>query len=171
MKNETTTNSPSPKSNLGGRLWKVAMGSLLILVGSIFVSYLWGTYQRASIMDSWVETPCEILSLEADDSQLNQRGMPKYILEVRYKFEFEGKSYIGDRIKRLPTEASDPRKLEDEIEKFSAGTKTVCFVNPENPSETVLKKDTKGGLYSIWFPCLFVIGGAGMIVSALFRKN
>ena len=147
------------------------MGSLLILAGSIFVSYLWGTFERAAVMDSWVETPCDILSLEADDSQVNQRGMPKYILEVRYEYQFEGKTYTGDRIKRLPTEASDPRKLKDKIEKFSAGTKTVCYVNPKQPSEVVLKKDSKGGLYSIWFPCLFIVGGAGMILSALFRKQ
>ena len=35
----------------------------------------------------------------------------------------------------------------------------------------VLKKDTKAALFSIWFPCLFIVGGAGMILSALFRRN
>ncbi len=147
------------------------MGTLLVIVGSVFVSYLWGSYERAALMDSWVETPCRIVSLEVDDTQLNQRGMPKYILEAKYEYEWEGNALTGDRIKRLTTEASDPRKLKTKIEQYAVGNETVCYVNPEKPSEVVLKRDTKGALYSIWFPCLFVVGGAGMILSALFRRQ
>lgn len=147
------------------------MGTLLVIVGSVFVSYLWSSYERAALMNPWVETPCRITSLEVDDTQLNQRGMPKYILEAKYDYEWEGKVLTGDRIKRLPTEASDPRKLKKKIERYAVGNEVVCYVNPEDPSEAVLKKDTKGALYSIWFPCLFVVGGAGMILSALFRRR
>lgn len=172
VKNEAPQPSPSrTRSSLGGRVWKIFMGLLLVVVGSVFVQYLWGSYERASRMDPWVETPCEIQSLTVDDTQQNQRGMPKYILEVRYRYVFEGSEYVGDRIRRLPTEASDPRKLGDKIEAYAAGTKTTCHVNPEDPSEAVLRKDTKGALYSIWFPCLFVVGGLGMILSALFRRG
>jgi len=156
VKNESP--SPTPRTNLGGRLWKIAMGALLMVVGSVFVSYLWGAYQRAALMDSWVETPCTILSTSMDDTGRNQKGMPKYTLFVSYEYEFEGKKFEGGRFKRLPSEASDPR------------SQTVCHVDPKSPNEAVLKKDTKAALYSIWFPCLFVIGGAGMILSALFRK-
>ena len=163
--------SPPEKSNLGGRLWKVGMGTILIIVGSVFVSYLWGSYQRATVMDSWVETTCTITSLNVDDSEVNQRGMPKYILEVEYEFEFAGETHVGDRIKRLPTEASDPRKLKSKIEEYAVDTTTVCYVNPEEPKEAVLKKDTKAALYTIWFPSLFIVGGAGMILSALFRRS
>ncbi|MEM9017575.1 MAG: DUF3592 domain-containing protein [Verrucomicrobiota bacterium] len=172
MKNQSPQSTRSPSAHqLGGRIWKILMGLILIAAGSTFVAYLWGSYQRASIMDSWVETETTIESLEADDTQVNQRGMPKYILEVRYPYQFGGKDYLGTRIKRLPTEASDPRKLKGKIESYRAGTTTVCYVDPEDPEMAVLKKDTKAALYSIWFPCLFVIGGVGMIVSALFPKR
>lgn len=157
--------------NIAGRIWKIIMGLVLVVVGSVFVQYLYSAYERGAAMDSWEEVPCLIRSLEADDSQLNQRGMTKYILQVRYDYKFRGKEYEGTRIKRLPTEASDPRKLKSKIEAYPAGRETVCYVNPENPEEAVLKKDTKAALYSIWFPCLFVVGGLGMIVSALFRKG
>jgi len=171
VKNETETPPERRRSQLGGRLWKAGMGLSLIVVGSVFVNYLWSSYQRAAVMDSWVETPCTIQSFTVDDSELNQRGMPKYVVEVRYLYEFEGEDYIGDRLKRLPTEASDPRKLADEIEDYPAGTETVCHVNPDSPDEAVLEKDTKAALYTIWFPCLFVVGGAGMILSALFGRR
>jgi len=98
VKNETETPPERRRSQLGGRLWKAGMGLSLIVVGSVFVNYLWSSYQRAAVMDSWVETPCTIQSFTVDDSELNQRGMPKYVVEVRYLYEFEGEDYIGDRL-------------------------------------------------------------------------
>ncbi|MDF1823170.1 MAG: DUF3592 domain-containing protein [Verrucomicrobiales bacterium] len=163
--------SSRPPLNLAGRLWKIAMGLVLVTVGSLFVYYLWGSYERAAKMDLWVETPCLITSMSVDDSELNQRGMPKYIMEVRYAYEFGGKEFTGDRIKRLPIEASDPRKLKKHIERYQKNTQLVCFVDPAEPSSAVLKKDTKAALYSIWFPGLFILGGGGMILSALFRRS
>lgn len=160
-----------PPLNLGGRLWKSLMGLMLVGVGSIFVQYLWNAYNRAAKMDEWVEVPCLITAMDVDDKELNQRGMPKYVFKVAYQFELEGKTYTGNRLKRLPTEVSDPRKLKDSIEAYAVGTKTVCHVDPDAPELVVLKKDSKAALYAIWFPCLFIIGGAGMILSALFRRS
>jgi len=147
------------------------MGLVLIGVGSIFVQYLWNSYSRAAKMDAWVEVPCEIVTMDVNDDELNQRGMPKYIFNVTYHYEFEGKPYTGTRLKQLSTEVSDPRKLKRSIAAYRPGTKTVCHVDPAAPKMAVLKKNTKAALYSIWFPCLFIVGGAGMILSALFRRN
>lgn len=157
--------------NLPGRIWKIVMGTFLIIVASVLVQYLWHSYERAALMDGWAEVPCQITKLEVDDSLRNQRGMTKYLMIVAYDYQFDEQPFEGNKIKRLPTEASDPRKLKEQIETYAEGTETICYVNPENPSEAVLKKDSKAALYSIWFPFLFIIGGLGMIFSALFRKN
>jgi hypothetical protein len=161
---------PQKPSQLSGRIWKIVMGLLLVVVGSVFVNYLWSAYQRAAKMDSWIETPCQIVSSSIDDTGRNQKGLPKYTLEVTYQYNYEGKERTGDRFKRLPSEASDPRKVKSKLKNLEAGKRTVCYVNPAIPDEVVLKKDTKAALYSIWFPCLFVVGGLGMISSAIFRR-
>lgn len=168
MKNDTP--SPPTTSQLGGRLWKIFMGLILVIVGSVLTQYLWGSYQRAKVMDEWIETPCRIVVNSIDDSELNQRGMPKYTLVLVYEYEIDGTSYSSDRYKRLSTEASDPRKLKGKLDAYPVGKETVCYVDPEDKSIAVLRKDTKAALYSIWFPCLFVIGGLGMIATAIFRK-
>ncbi len=147
------------------------MGLVLIGVGSIFVQYLWNSYSRAAKMDTWVEVPCRITSMEVDDSQLNQRGMPKYIFKVSYRYEFNGATYTGTRLKRLSTEVSDPRKLKKSIKNYQVGTETICHVDPDSPGMAVLKKDTKAALFSIWFPCLFIVGGAGMVFSAIWPNR
>ena len=147
------------------------MGAFLAWVGWVFVSYLWHSYQRAATMDGWIATSCRIESLEVDSSQPNQRGFPKHRLQVAYRYTYEGRDYTGDRIKRLPTEASDPRKLKRPIESYAAGTETVCYVDPADPASAVLKKDSKAPLYTIWFPCLFIVGGLGIALSALLPRR
>lgn len=159
------------KSSIAGRIWKIGMGLVLVLVGGIFVQYLWNAYQRATVMDDWVETPCEIISSGLDDTEVNQKGFPKYILEVEYTYQFEGQSYTGDKARRLPTESSDLKKVGKKLEQYPAGKNTACWVDPDNPEMAVLKKDSKAPLYSIWFPGLFVIGGLGMILTAIFKKS
>jgi hypothetical protein len=147
------------------------MGIALVAVGSVFVQYLWNSYLRAAKMDDWVAVPCRIESIGVNDSERNQRGMPKYVLELAYRYEFNGHDYIGNRLKRLPTEASDPRKLKGTLETYAAGTETICHLDPDAPELVVLKKDSKAALYTLWFPCLFVVGGIGIVVSALLRKS
>ena len=162
---------PSPPRDLGGRIWKCLMALVLIAVSWALVTYLWRSYLRAAEMDAWVEVPCRIESLAVDDTQRNQRGMPKYLLKVTYRYQWNGHDYLGDRIKRLPTEASDPRKLKKKIEQYAVGTETVCWLDPDLPEMVVLKKDSKAALYTIWFPFLFIVGAVGMIYSALFRRT
>ncbi len=147
------------------------MGLVLIGVGSVFVSYLWGSYRRAALMDDWAEVPCRIESISVDDGEFNQRGMPKYVLRIAYRYEWRGHEYEGNRYKRLPTEASDPRKLKGILSRYTPGTEAVCHLDPDAPELVVLKKDSKAALYTLWFPCLFIVGGAGMILSALFRRR
>ncbi|MEM9281567.1 MAG: DUF3592 domain-containing protein [Verrucomicrobiota bacterium] len=170
MKKDPQDSTERPPLNLAGRIWKILLGTLLIIAGSIFVDYLWSSYQRAAIMDAWVKTPCVIETINIDDSQLNQRGVPKYLIEITYTYQFEGQDHTGDRMKRLPVEASDPRKVKAKLDGYEEGVETVCYVDPSNPDMAVLKKDSKAGLYSIWFPCLFVVGGLGIIVTALIRR-
>ncbi|HQZ28552.1 MAG TPA: DUF3592 domain-containing protein [Verrucomicrobiales bacterium] len=174
MKNTSPSSSETKRpvpSQIPSRIWKSLMGLFLIGIGSIFVEYLWHSYLRAAAMDHWIETPCRIVSMTVDDKELNQRGLPKYVFEVVYAFDFNLLPYTGSRVKRLPTEVSDPRKLKEYIEDYAVGTETTCFVDPDAPERAVLKKDSKAALYTLWFPCLFIIGGAGMILTALFRRT
>ncbi|MEM7697846.1 MAG: DUF3592 domain-containing protein [Verrucomicrobiota bacterium] len=176
MKTSTTPETPTePKprkggSQIGGRLWKTCLGLLVAGAGWIFVLYLWGSYQRAKVMDDWVEVPASIVSSEIDDSALTQRGTPKYRLDVRYDYVFEGKDYRGNRVTRLPVESGHLGKVQKKQEDFRTGQVVSAFVNPQEPSTAVLKRDTKAPLYSIWFPFLFVFGGLGISITAWIRR-
>ena len=143
------------------------MGLFLMAAGGFFMWYLWAFYAKSSRMDNWVETPCVIEKSEIDDSGLTQHYGTKYKLVTEYRYEFEGKEYLGTRFSRIQPASSQKDKIESKQRPFPVGVSTVCFVDPESPGSAVLKKDSKASIYSIWFPGLFVFGGFGMIISVL----
>ncbi len=169
------SNQPPPQSpflsmNLAGRIWICFLGLCLIGAGTIFVNYLWGAYQRATLMDSWVESEAEVKVSKVADGGFDQRGLPKYRHELSYRYSFKGENYEGNQARRLPTESSELKKVKKYVDRYPAPSIRPVWINPTNPAQSVLKKDTKASLYSIWFPCLFVIGGVGMIANAIFRR-
>jgi hypothetical protein len=56
--------------------------------------------------------------------------------------------------------------VEELVATFATGSMTKCWVNPQQPSQSVLKLDTRAAGYTLWFPGLFFLGGVGMIVGA-----
>ena len=147
------------------------LGMICILMGSLFVWYLWAAYQKATLTDSWIETPAVITSSNIDDSQLTQHYTPKYRLDLTYDYEFEGKKFTGTKIRRLATESGDLLKVQKKEAKYPVDEKVIAIVNPADPTEARLEPDSKGPLYSIWFPGLFIIGGVGIIIANVFRKK
>lgn len=164
---------PAPRGKglaLGARLWSAGMGVAVTAMGALFVWYLWAAWDKARGMDDWVEVPCEVISASIDDTETDRHGNVKFTLVVQYRYRFEDRPFLGDRIKRLPISSSSPRKIDRQLERYPVGMETVCWVNPDQPEEAVLKRSTKAPLYTIWFPMIFVVGGLGMIAAA-FRPR
>jgi len=84
-----------------------------------------------------------------------------------YRYEFGGSSHVGERIRRIPVRSAHRDKAERWVARYPSGRRVQIYVNPEKPSEAVLKRDSQAALYAIWFPALFVVGGAGMAVAAV----
>ena len=157
--------------NLASRIWTFFLGATIASAGALFVWYLYSAWEKASLTNDWIERPASIIVSTLDDSQLNRHGMTKYILQVRYAYEYEGERYLSDQIRRnMTVESGSLKAIGKKAERYPPGTETVCFVNPDDPAEAILKKDTKAALKSIWFPGIFVIGGVG-IAAAAFRPR
>jgi hypothetical protein len=140
-------------------------------MGAFFCVYLWRDFQSAKETDRWIEIPCEIVVSAIDDSGRTQHDGVKYQLEIRYRYRFGETDYLGEKMNRYrPVASGDPDKTGSVQRSYPVGSKTVCFVNPDDPADAILKRDSKAALYSIWFPMLFVVGGIGIAVSG-FRRN
>jgi hypothetical protein len=91
--------------------------------------------------------------------------------EVRYVYELAGQGHTGTRVKRVDGATTHEERAQAVVATYPVGRQTVCFVNPNAPEEAVLKRGSRGALYSIWFPLLFVVGGLGVAINALRRPR
>lgn len=143
------------------------MGLFFVGLGSLFVLFLWAAYQKAKAMDVWIETPAEILRSEVIDWRSTKYTNAEFKADLRYRYEFGGKSYESTQIKIADGPSGERKRIEKKIKPYPAGSTVSAFVNPANPAQAVLKRNTKAAIYTVWFPMIFVIGGIGVIVSAL----
>ncbi|MGI8604059.1 MAG: DUF3592 domain-containing protein [Verrucomicrobiales bacterium] len=153
-------------SALGGAFF----GLFLAVIGAVFCWYLWSVFQKARAMDAWVSVPCTILESRVEQTPPVPNSAASYRAIVQYRYEFGGARYSSEKIKRVSPASSSWEKMERLRARFAAGTNVTCYVNPANPAQAVLIKDSKAAAYTLWFPAIFVVGGLGLVLSAILRQ-
>ena len=157
------------ESQLSGRLFLCLIGALLLLAGGVFEWLLWRSYKNAVATRAWPEVEAAIIRAEVVERQF--LGSPaEYSASVSYRFEFEGSSHESSRLSPRGTKWS--KKLSgvtEQLADFPLGSAHPAWVNPEDVSMSILRHDTKAAGYTLWFPALIMVGGAGIVASA-FRK-
>jgi hypothetical protein len=157
-------------SRRAGQWYLTFMGLALCMIGGIFVALMARSYLRAKSMHEWPQLPCLILKSDVEEYGIGGTVESEYRLNILYRYDFQGKSFESNRWSlRGSIPKSNPSAVEEMVQMYPVGTRSLCWVNPLQPSQALLKLDSKAPLYSIWFPGVFVIAGVGMIYSA-WRK-
>lgn len=168
---QATSNTPNlnhpPRAS---QIWMAMLGFSLCVMGAIGCLYLWLSYQKARQTDHWVERPAKVIVSTIDSSTRTQHNDVKYRLEVHYRYQYKGESYLSSRVKILPLSSRDPGKIKKHQNRYPVGSNVTCYVNPDKPLMAILIKPTKAALYSIWFPALLILFGLKMILG-IFSKN
>ncbi len=160
----------SENDPVAGRWWLAGMGLFLALAGLLFTWVLWRAYTRAEETRSWIATPCVIVGSAVRGERPTPNSNMAYRADIRYVYEFDNQSRTGSRVKRVDGATAHEERARALAADHPAGRQTVCYVNPQDPGEAILKHATRAALYSIWFPLLFVVGGLGMAWNALRGK-
>lgn len=159
----------APRTSLPARWYLGAVGTFLIALGLAFTWWLWGAGEKGMITRHWTPVPCVILVSGVKQSQYSPNDPEKWQPEMEYRYTFAGQVYHGTRVKRVEGPSPHRAKATAAAAAFPPGMETECFVNPQNPSEAVLMHSTKAAFYTLWWPLLFAVGGAGMLRAALRR--
>jgi hypothetical protein len=143
-----------------GRFGASVFFLLFFAAGSFFEVVTIVEFARAMGQRSWRQVPCRIV-----DSEVGEAGDSEnpYVFGVRYEYEY------GDRLRTSSTyrrgyrgseKYSDVQQL---VQKYPAGQDVSCYVNPEDPDEAVLKRDSLLMGLIVFFPLIFMaIGGGGL---------
>ncbi len=157
--------------NVGGLLMML-VGFSLIVIGGLFIFLMARSYLRAKEMREWPVIECVILESSIEQRRNDPYSPPEFSHQITYGYEWEGEALTGDRISlRGQKWSSKPQGTQKSFELYPIGSRQECHVSPDNPDLAVLELDSLAPLYSIWFPALFVVGGVGMIVTALIPRK
>jgi hypothetical protein len=114
---------------------------------------------------SWVETPCTILASQVAES--SDSDGTTYKVDVRYSYVFAGGEHRSERYDFFNAYSSGYQGKADVVARYPPGARTVCYVNPDDPSEAVIDR-SPGPRYLVGLvPLVFLFIGVGGIVFAL----
>ncbi len=158
-----------PQSRLS-RLYGVAVSLLVFALGvassiPVLVLPLW---QIASARN-WQAVPCEIVS-----SRLRHEGAvltASQWIEINFRYQVAGRTYTAARYGFMPERTSGLVDKAAIVARLPAGTKTVCFVNPDDPLDAVIERGpTRELLFGLVIPLPITLLGVYMLVWS-FRKR
>lgn len=166
---------------LPARLFKIGVGLTLVITGLAVTALLFIPYQRGKETRAWTETPCVITESTEKEAYSGDLADLTYRVYVSYRYTIAGQEYTGTRVQRrtfagedddhLALKTPHASKAHDLVKKYPAKLATQCWVNPADPSDAVLEHQSTAAIYTLWWPMLFAVGGAGILWSALRRNN
>ena len=112
--------------------------------------------------DSWVEVGCRIISAEVESHEGDDSTT--YSINISYEYEYEGRMYKSDRYDFVGWSSSGYSGKAKVVEGYRRPSNPVCFVNPERPSEAVLRRGFHWGLLLALFPLPFLAAGVGGLI-------
>jgi hypothetical protein len=141
-----------------------------------FVAYLAGsmlfTWVRAQ---SWQEAPARILSTELDVNR--DADTTTYRVRAVYEYEYGGMTYTSDHV--TSGQGSDNigsfhQEKHAELRTYAeSGDLFRCFVNPEDPSETLLYRELRWGMlaFEAVFALAFSLVGFSLLFAAFYGSR
>ncbi len=160
---------------------KRSLGCLILFAlpfagGGLFVAFLAARSLTGWVeARDWVETPARIThaGLEVhhgDDSTT-------YEVVARYEYEWNGVRYAGDRVGHYSGADNVGSFHQDahlELARhLGSGEPFICFVNPDDPSDAILYRKMRWGLFAFMtlFATLFTGAGVGIVGMAVWSSR
>ena len=124
-------------------------------------------------MQGWQEVPCTILETELEEHSGDEGGTT-YEVKARYRYTFNGRQHTGNRVS-LDTGGDNigsfHQDVHAELQQHRQQRRPFrCFVNPGEPSESVLYRELRFGLlvFKVGFALAFGGAGLGLIIGGAF---
>ncbi len=119
---------------------------------------------------NWIETPCIVQSSRVQTH--DGSDSTTYSVDVVYEYSFEGQTFRSGKYKFIGGSSSGYQGKAAVVRQYPAGKRAVCFINPDNPSDAVLKRELGAEAFLALIPILFmIIGLAGTIHSLRNRQK
>ena len=103
----------------------------------MFYFCFWIPFRRVRSAKSWMKTPCVIVSSSVDEDT-GDSGL--YRIGVTYEYGFRGHQYRASRYNFSIGATAGTLGKKRIVRRLPPGTKTVCYVNPQDPGDAVIDR-------------------------------
>ena len=129
-------------------------------------------------INDWVEVEAIILESKTEIVSMNNpsstgpSSVTGWMPAITYKYRYKGNEYVNNRYTVMPSESLDLEKVRAIINSYPKDSRRIIYVNPRNPSESVLSREDKkpSRIHIIVGIILIVIGGGLIITGILIRS-
>ncbi len=154
----------------------LALFALPFAGAGLFVMFLaarmlWGWYEAST----WVETPARIISTNLEVNSDSDGTTFKAV--ASYEYTWDGKTHVGRRVSLSPGAdniGSFHQDRQAELARYrGSGELFRCFVDPDEPSRSILYREMRLGLFSFMmlFGGLFAGVGFGLMTVGFWGKR
>lgn len=156
-----STSKPGVTKQIVGSV--LAIVFCLVMIG-IGVAELW----KQRRFRHWVEAPCEIKRFEIS-THLDQE--PTFRPDLAFEYGWKGERFTTGSLWPAKEGDDNYEELAELRERFRAGVRSVCFVNPADPSEAALLRFDSSGGSGGWIPVAFGSFFLIIMVGVLANSN
>jgi Protein of unknown function (DUF3592) len=140
-------------------------GAVFLLAGlGMLVPFFLLPAKRALETRSWRGVPCTVLASQVETVRGDDSDT--YRVEVLFEYVVDGRTYRSDRYDFLIGSTGGRSGKQAIVDRNPPGTRTVCWVDPDDPAEAVFSRAWRAGWLVSLLPLLFAAAGAGVIVAA-----
>lgn len=119
---------------------------------------------------TWDKTSCYVERARVI-SEPDSDGGEKYAPDVRYVYHVDRQTFRNDRFSLYPDFQASYQLAAQSLAPFKSGHKTFCYVNPENPADSILVHTMgKGPIVGSIFGGILMLAGFGSAFSLHKQK-
>lgn len=148
----------------GGRgvVGRFVFGLVFVAVGLLFFMVMFVNPRiKAKEAKTWESVSAVVMSSEVKSHRSDDSTT--YSVYIAYQYEFDGQQYLGDRYSFMGGSSSGYPEKAQIVDQYPAGRVFSVFVNPDDPSESVIMRDA-GNKWIGLIPLVFVAAGAVVMV-------
>jgi hypothetical protein len=153
------------------RVWvAVLFFSVFLLIGSaaFYAAFLRPAFKILSAK-SWPAVPCVVISSEVK-SHSGRHGST-YSVNIFFTYEIKAREFKSNTYDFMGGSSSGYEGKQAVVARHPPGTKTVCYANPDDPTDVVLERGFTPAMWIGLIPLAFVMVGAVGLVFALRHRR
>lgn len=165
--NTATPKELSPKS---GKLFLILFGAIFAAVGLLMVKpFLIEPLHKTQDAKTWNEVQATVVSskVKSHDSDDGTTYSPY----IAYRYEIDGSEYFGDQYTFMGGSSSGRAGKAAIVRQYPKKHKFTIYVNPANPTESVINREPSPSLLFGLIPLVFAAVGIATIIFGFRTKG